>query len=315
MAAMVMPSDHSGRTRRFSGSAKEGGGAMEFLRVEHTKTLSSLRSEIAELRRRNADLTLKAAMYDSKSEELAEAQAEAAELRSRVAVQDEQVSRVCVQLTEARVTVETLQDSTAAAEQQAADSRQQLEAQEAESARNRELIKALKAELDDRSANSARLMVQLHKVKVQYKEFVENQDSPSGSAHNSAHTSPAHTRRVVAQAPTPPSQPRVQGEAVMSPSPPKAASSQQLSQLRSRLMRRRTTGGTEASLGGASSEAAPAPGGDADPHGSEPGWQGLGPGEHSGSPRAQPQPQSQYDDRSPSLPAYPAPLPNIGGTG
>ena len=70
-------------------------------------------------------------------------------------------------------------------------------------------FQTLKSEVDERSANSAQLMVQLHKAKVQYKQCVDRQ-AVDGTAAPSPHR----------------------------PSPPRSSS---LNQLRPRVVRRRAT--------------------------------------------------------------------------
>ena len=80
-----------------------------------------------------------------------------------------------------------------------------------------EVIRTLRSEVDERSANSANLMVQLHKAKVQYKQYVDRQsvDGMPGA---------------VVPSPPRPSAPR--------PSPPRSSA---LNHVRTRVVRRRAT--------------------------------------------------------------------------
>ena len=83
------------------------------------------------------------------------------------------------------------------AEERAAALQQLLEHNEEASERDRDLIRTLKSEISERSANSARLMVQLHKAKVQYKSFVElhADDGPDGGEMDPAEPSAGGRRR------------------------------------------------------------------------------------------------------------------------
>jgi hypothetical protein len=107
---------------------------------------------------------------------------------------------------------------------------QQLVEVEAARQQDHSLIRQLKSELDNRSANSARLMAQLHKAKVQYKQYVdkvEDQGAAEG-AYDDAFAVEDEDVEVGAGACGD------SGEGSAFPSPPKAS----LNQLR---MRRRAS--------------------------------------------------------------------------
>jgi len=159
-----------------------GDAAIKFMKASHQKTLFELRAEIALLRQKNADLTMSAALSETIAEDLIALRLENDGKLLELATQQKAGAAVVLELAVAKTTITTLEASVEQADARDAAMQQVLAENEAARQQERELIRSLKNELDDRSANSARLMVQLHKAKVQYKQFVDSSAAVGGSA-------------------------------------------------------------------------------------------------------------------------------------
>lgn len=148
--------------------------------------------------------------------------------RAKAEAERSRADEACRDLAAARAAaVERDRAATAAADRAAALERA-IQELRLGSQRDRELIRKLNADLNERSDSSARLMIQLHKAKVQYKQFADMQacEEPSSDAGTGAAFGDPSRR---SRSPT-----AAEGHSPPSPSKP-------LNQLRPRLARRRAS--------------------------------------------------------------------------
>jgi len=221
MATFICPAESGGH----AAAVQSESSAVQFMQTEHTRVLAELKEEIKLLRQRNADLTMQvtcnenfAHQSDAAAAELAASRGETEAVRQQLRSEIQETESLRGQFAQSLGRVSAL-ESEAEASLEHTQTLGKVIAEQNDAAQHaHEVIRTLRSEVDERSANSANLMVQLHKAKVQYKQFVDRQSVDGGMPG------------AVAPSPPRPSAPR--------PSPPRSSA---LNHVRTRVVRRRAT--------------------------------------------------------------------------